>query len=100
SGPYVTGTAFTVGDIPIGLVVNRWFSLNFERPHYPAVARYFDHLSMRPAYMRHVRNGLPLFVAASRARGVDRPLLVMPGSGKANALALVRLSCKQRARKS
>jgi glutathione S-transferase len=59
SGPYVTGTTFTVGDIPIGLVVNRWFSLNFERPHYPAVARYFDHLSTRPAYMRHVRNGLP-----------------------------------------
>jgi glutathione S-transferase len=59
SGPYVTGAAFTVGDIPIGLVVNRWFSLNFERPHFPAVARYFDHLSVRPAYMRHVRNGLP-----------------------------------------
>ena len=58
SGPYITGAAFTVGEIPIGLVGVR-FGLNFERPHYPAVAQYFDHLSARPAYMRHVRNGLP-----------------------------------------
>lgn len=58
-GPYITGEAFTIGDIPIGLVVNRWFCLNFERPHYRAVARYYEQLSTRPAYMRHVRNGLP-----------------------------------------
>jgi len=58
-GPYITGEAFTIGDIPIGLVVNRWFCLNFERPQHPAVARYYEQLSTRPAYMRHVRNGLP-----------------------------------------
>jgi glutathione S-transferase len=46
--PFVTGTTFTVGDIPIGLVVNRWFTVNFERPTYPAVARYFENLSRRP----------------------------------------------------
>ena len=38
SGPYVVGDTFTIADIPIGLVVNRWFCLNFERPQYPAVA--------------------------------------------------------------
>ena len=59
TGPYVTGATFTLGDIPIGLVVNRWFHLNFARPDYPAVARYYETLSQRPAYMRHVRNGLP-----------------------------------------
>lgn len=59
TGPYMTGSDFTVGDIPIGLVVNRWFHLNFERPDYPAAARYYETLSRRPAYMRHVRNGLP-----------------------------------------
>lgn len=59
TGPYVTGADFTVGDIPIGLVVNRWFHLNFARPDYPAVARYYETLSRRPAYMKHVRNGLP-----------------------------------------
>lgn len=59
TGPYITGEHFTIADIPIGLVVNRWFCLNFARPEYPSVARYYDCLSARPAYMRHVRNGLP-----------------------------------------
>ena len=59
SGPFVTGDMFTVGDIPVGLVVNRWFCLNFERPHYAEVAAYYEQLSARPAYRRHVRNGLP-----------------------------------------
>ncbi len=58
--PYVAGATFTVADIPIGLVVNRWFNLNnIERPAYPAVAAYYDRLGERPAYRRHVRNGLP-----------------------------------------
>jgi glutathione S-transferase len=59
TGPYVVGATFTVADIPIGLVVNRWFALNFDRPHYPAVAAYYEELSRRPAYRKHVRNGLP-----------------------------------------
>ena len=59
SGPYVVGNTFTIADIPIGLVVNRWFFLNFKRPQYPAVAAYYDRLSERPGYRRHVRNGLP-----------------------------------------
>lgn len=58
-GPYMCGDVFTVADIPIGLVVNRWFSLDFERPHYQAVSTYYDRLGERPAYRRHVRNGLP-----------------------------------------
>lgn len=54
------GGHFTVADIPIGPVVNRWFSLNnFERPLYRAVLAYYDRLGERPAYRRHVRNGLP-----------------------------------------
>lgn len=59
TGPYVAGEAFTVGDIPVGLVVNRWFHLNFERPRYAAVETYYETLSGRPAYRAHVRNGLP-----------------------------------------
>jgi len=59
NGPYVTGDTFTIGDIPIGLVVNRWHCLRFDKPDFPAVTRYYDHLSNRAAYMRHVRNGLP-----------------------------------------
>ncbi len=59
SGPYITGADFTVGDIPVGLVVHRWHRLQFERPAYPAVAAYYELLSQRPAYMRHVRNQYP-----------------------------------------
>jgi glutathione S-transferase len=59
AGPYICGTTLTVADIPIGLVVNRWFSLDFERPSYAAVVAYYDRLGERPAYRQHVRNGLP-----------------------------------------
>ena len=59
-GPYVCGEHFTVGDIPVGLVVNRWFALAFDdKPDYPAVARYFEKLTERAPYREHVRNGLP-----------------------------------------
>ena len=59
-GPYVLGGAFTIADIPVGLVVNRWFSLaEIERPDYRALAAYYETLSERPAYRRHGRNGLP-----------------------------------------
>ena len=60
SGPYVLGADFTLADIPLGLVVNRWFSLaDLERPDYAAVARYYELLTARPAYRAHGRNGLP-----------------------------------------
>lgn len=60
NGPYVTGADFTVADIPVGLVVNRWFMIeNLRRPDTPAVAAYYKLLGERPAYRRHGRNGLP-----------------------------------------
>jgi glutathione S-transferase len=58
-GPYATGDSFTVGDIPIGLVVNRWFTMDLDRPDLPALAAYYDKLSERPAFMKHGRNGTP-----------------------------------------
>ena len=60
NGPYVVGKTFTIADIPIGLVVNRWFMIaELERPDYAAVAGYYDLLTERPAYRQHARNGLP-----------------------------------------
>ena len=60
NGPYVLGREFTLADIPIGLVVNRWFSLkDVTRPAYPALAAYYELLTARPAYRAHGRNGLP-----------------------------------------
>lgn len=57
--PYMTGEHLTVADIPIGMVVNRWFHLDFDRPDYPHVAAYYDRLTTHPAYRAHGRNGLP-----------------------------------------
>lgn len=59
TGPWVCGDDFTVGDIPIGLVVNRWFHLDFEKPDYRHVAAYYERLSARAAYLKHGRNGMP-----------------------------------------
>jgi glutathione S-transferase len=58
-GPYVTGKSFTVADIPVGLVVNRWFSIAFDKPELPAVRAYYELLSGRPGYRAHGRNGTP-----------------------------------------
>jgi glutathione S-transferase len=58
-GPYVMGQAFTIADIPVGLVVNRWFQVPFEKPDLPAVSAYYDRLAERPAFREHGRNGTP-----------------------------------------
>ncbi|MFN7305522.1 MAG: glutathione S-transferase family protein [Alphaproteobacteria bacterium] len=58
--PYVCGADFTRADIPMRLVVNRWFAVKgFDKPDLPAVSAYFELLSQRPAYLKHGRNGLP-----------------------------------------
>ena len=60
SGPYVMGDRFTIADIPMGLVVNRWFMIsNLERPHYAAVAGYYELMTARPGFRKYGRNGLP-----------------------------------------
>lgn len=58
-GPYLMGDDFTIADIPAGLVVNRWFSIDFPKPDLPNTLAYYDRLSERPAYKEHGRNGLP-----------------------------------------
>lgn len=59
TGPYITGQNFTIGDIPAGIVVNRWYGIAFDKPNFPHVARYYDKLAERPAYLAHGRNGTP-----------------------------------------
>lgn len=59
NGPYVAGTNFTIADIPVGLVVNRWASIEFDKPALPAVDAYYDRLAERPGYRTHGRNGTP-----------------------------------------
>ena len=58
-GPYVMGSSFTIGDIPVGLVVNRWYSIKFDKPEFKAVSAYYDRLTERPPYRTCGRNGTP-----------------------------------------
>ena len=59
SGPYVCGAKFSLGDIPVGLIVNRWSAIAFEKPALPAISAYYERLAERPAYREHGRNGTP-----------------------------------------
>ncbi len=59
-GPFLAGADFTLADIPAGFVVHRWFSMQeVQRTPLPALAAYYERLSARPAFLRHIRNGLP-----------------------------------------
>jgi glutathione S-transferase len=52
--PYMSGREFSMGDIPFGCFVNRWFGLPIQRPDHPNLARYFERLKSRPAFREHV----------------------------------------------
>lgn len=47
---FITGAAFSLADIAIGLSVDRWFETPFERPHLEAVNSYYHRLKQRPAF--------------------------------------------------
>ncbi len=51
---YIGGDRFTYGDIPPGAAAYRYFNMQIDRPGLPAVERWFERLSERPAYRRHV----------------------------------------------
>lgn len=55
---YVAGETFTMGDIPVGCAVWRWFDLPIERPPLPRLERWFELLRKRPAFLKVV--ALPL----------------------------------------
>jgi glutathione S-transferase len=59
NGPHVGGASFSIADIPVGLIVNRWFAIPFEKPRLPALSAYYDLLAERPGYRTHGRNGTP-----------------------------------------
>lgn len=51
---YVGGDALTMGDIPVGCFVYRWFNLPIARPELPHLNAWYERLTTRPAYRRHV----------------------------------------------
>jgi glutathione S-transferase len=58
--PYVAGDHLTFGDIPLGMIINRWFKLPIERPDLPVIAAYYARLAERPAYRRNVVEAPPV----------------------------------------
>ncbi|WP_259768711.1 glutathione S-transferase C-terminal domain-containing protein, partial [Pseudomonas protegens] len=59
TGNYVLGEDFSLADIVLGLSVNRWKMTPMEHPDFPAVAAYYERLSLRPGFVLHGRNGTP-----------------------------------------
>ena len=51
---YVAGQSFTMGDIPVGCFIHRWFALDIERPDLKNVRAWYERLKSRPAYVKHV----------------------------------------------
>ena len=51
---FMTGDAFTMGDIPLGIAAWRWFNMPIEREEYPHLKRWVDALGERPGYQRHI----------------------------------------------
>ena len=51
---YLAGDAFTLADIQFGHILFRYFDLEIARPDLPALQRYYEALTARPAFSEHV----------------------------------------------
>jgi glutathione S-transferase len=56
---FVASDAFSMGDIPVGVMAFRYLKLVPEHPPMPNVVRWFDEIAKRPAFHEHVGK-LPL----------------------------------------
>jgi len=59
-GGYLLGQTLSIGDIPIGQLISRWYKLPITHPAHPRVRDYFELLSTRQAYRDHVIAARPL----------------------------------------
>ena len=55
---YVAGSSLSVGDIPVGIMTYRWFTLDIEREDMPNLEGWYDRLTRRPGFEEHVMIGL------------------------------------------
>ncbi|WP_353475886.1 glutathione S-transferase family protein (plasmid) [Salipiger sp. H15] len=53
-GDFLAGDRLTMGDIPAGSALFRYYTMEIERPELPALAEYYARLCERPAYREHV----------------------------------------------
>lgn len=57
--PYLAGDTFTMGDIPTGAVLYRYFAMEFDHPALPNLMAWYARLGERPAYQAHVAIPFP-----------------------------------------
>ncbi len=55
---FVAGARFTMGDIPLGIAVYRWYTLPIERESYPALKEWYDRIRERASFRKNVMIGL------------------------------------------
>ena len=55
---FVGGESFSMADIPLGIMVYRWFTLDIERTELPSLHRWYRRLTDRPAFKDNVMIGL------------------------------------------
>ena len=55
---FVGGENLSIADIPVGIMVYRWFTLDIERMELPSLNRWYQKLTDRPAYKEAVMIGL------------------------------------------
>jgi glutathione S-transferase len=51
---YLAGNDFTLADIQLGHLLFRYYDIDIKRAELPALAVYYDQLTKRPAYQKHV----------------------------------------------
>ena len=55
---FVGGERLSMADIPLGIMVYRWFTLDIERTELPSLYRWYQQLADRPAFKDNVMIGL------------------------------------------
>ena len=55
---YIMGDQLTVADVPLGCVTYRWYALPVEHGHFPSLRAWYERLTERAAFRKHVM--LPL----------------------------------------
>jgi glutathione S-transferase len=55
---YMGGASFTIADIPVGIAVYRWFTMDIPRVDLPNLARYHERLKERAPFREHIMQPL------------------------------------------
>ena len=53
---YMTGDQLTMGDIPLGSMMFKYYTLDIKRPSLPNIEAWYSRLCEREAYQRHAMN--------------------------------------------